>query len=415
MFNSTLKKAMRARRGAKAGAIAIALAAMFAAGSGPAWSAPSSSGSESYGVFADHIVAGRPAALTGVNAPQGNAYDAGLKAYLAEVNERDHGVNGRRLDFVTRDDGYVAERTKEVSAKLIAEDHVFAFVGIQGTSGLKALLGMREAAGIAKVGSSSGSEIKDPSYFPTRNTNYDDAKGITSHLNNLNDRTIAIVAQDDAFGKDALQAMQRAAKEDNVEITSIVMMKSNADLAGAAAALDELMKKAGSRTHNVAALLIDTPSGNFIKAFRAAKLTPNLFAISSSGEIEATAGLAAVENVIVSQTAPPMGMSMVLPNYPPVPDDTTPAVIEFHKLMAKRAPQYTNSVVAFEGYMAARVYVEGLKGAGVNPTRESFAKSLETFHMRNIGGFYYSYDTPAHEGNHFNELVMWRKNGGQVF
>lgn len=351
------------------------------------------------------IKIGRTGSLTGVNAPQGIAGSAGIKAYFDEVNAKG-GVGGRQIEFLTVDDGYKPAQAKEAATRLIEQEKVFAMILSNGTGTTNAILPLVVQAKIPLIGSTSGSIMRKEAdvtryFFNVRNSNYDDTKGITSFLSNVGDKSIAVIYQEDAFGKAAFADMQRAAKEDGVKISAQIAMP--ADAPNPAAYLKELMNSGGSTANNIALLLIDRPVGGVVKAARAMSLTQRLFAITSSGEIDKSAGVKDAENVIVSQTAPA------------ITDISVPAVYQFRELMARRAPAHINSVLAFEGFMAARVMVEGLKEAGPNLTRESLISALERFKSRDFGGIYYSYDTPLHTGTSYQNFYMFGKDGKFIY
>ena len=111
---------MRAGRtaGAVFGVIAMALAAPVLAGDN--------------GVFADRIVFGQAAVLEGPTASLGLGMREGLLAAFGEVN-RAGGVKGRKLELVSRDDGYEPKRSIEATRSLLDDDKVFALVGPVGT------------------------------------------------------------------------------------------------------------------------------------------------------------------------------------------------------------------------------------------------------------------------------------------
>src|SRR3954464_3535781 len=84
------------------------------------------------GVTNDKILVGQSVALTGAAAQLGIQMRNGVKAYFDSVNERG-GVNGRKLELVTLDDGYEPARTVPNTKKLIDEHKVFALIGYVGT------------------------------------------------------------------------------------------------------------------------------------------------------------------------------------------------------------------------------------------------------------------------------------------
>ena len=84
------------------------------------------------GVFDDRIVFGQSAAFDGPAAALGLGMREGILAAFNEANATG-GVNGRRLELVSYDDGYEPERAIANTNRLINENEVFALVGEVGT------------------------------------------------------------------------------------------------------------------------------------------------------------------------------------------------------------------------------------------------------------------------------------------
>ena len=59
-----------------------------------------------------------------------------------------------------------------------------------------------------------------------------------------------------------------------------------------------------------------------------------------------------------------------------------------------------------EGYLAARVLVEGIKRAGAKATRDSLVSGLESMGSQTMGGFSVSFSPTDHVASHFVELSM---------
>ena len=64
-----------------------------------------------------------------------------------------------------------------------------------------------------------------------------------------------------------------------------------------------------------------------------------------------------------------------------------------------------------EGYVAARVFAEGLKRAGAKPSRESLITGLEAMGSQSIGGFPVSFGPNDHVASNFVELSMLTGDG----
>ena len=64
-----------------------------------------------------------------------------------------------------------------------------------------------------------------------------------------------------------------------------------------------------------------------------------------------------------------------------------------------------------EGYLAARLFVEGLRRAGGKPSRESLVSGLESIGTQPFGGFAVSFSATDHVASSFVELSMLTGDG----
>jgi branched-chain amino acid transport system substrate-binding protein len=89
-------------------------------------------------------------------------------------------------------------------------------------------------------------------------------------------------------------------------------------------------------------------------------------------------------------------------------DMTVPVVKEYRALLdqAKGEPGFGT----LEGYIAAKVTVEGLKRAGKNLTRESFTKAMESMNSHDVGGFKVSFSPENHNASKFVDLTIISKD-----
>ena len=55
-------------------------------------------------------------------------------AYFTMINEQG-GINGRKINFISRDDGYSPPKTVEVAHQLVEQDQVLLLFGSVGTAG----------------------------------------------------------------------------------------------------------------------------------------------------------------------------------------------------------------------------------------------------------------------------------------
>ena len=64
-----------------------------------------------------------------------------------------------------------------------------------------------------------------------------------------------------------------------------------------------------------------------------------------------------------------------------------------------------------EGYVAARVTVEGLKRAGARPSREALITGLESMGTKLLADFSVSLSANDHVASHFVEMSMLTGDG----
>ena len=74
-------------------------------------------------------------------------------------------------------------------------------------------------------------------------------------------------------------------------------------------------------------------------------------------------------------------------------------------------PNYT----MLEGYIAARVLVEGLKRAGPNPSRERLVASLEDISDLDLGGYLVRFSKDNQNGSRFVDLGVVNRSGDLIF
>jgi ABC-type branched-subunit amino acid transport system substrate-binding protein len=75
-----------------------------------------------------------------------------------------------------------------------------------------------------------------------------------------------------------------------------------------------------------------------------------------------------------------------------------------HVALASGGDEFTFG--SLEGYIAARVFVEGLRRAERELSRESFIAALETLRDFDLGGFTVTYTPGDHNGSRFVDLTV---------
>jgi branched-chain amino acid transport system substrate-binding protein len=108
------------------------------------------------GVTDTEIVVGNTAATSGAFSVVGIPFNAGIEAYFRQINEDEGGIAGRTLRFVTYDDGFDQATGISYTKKLVEEDQVFALVGHFGTPTVSGTLEYIEDIGVPMVYAATG-------------------------------------------------------------------------------------------------------------------------------------------------------------------------------------------------------------------------------------------------------------------
>jgi len=135
-------------------------------------------------------------------------------AYFAMINDQG-GVNGRKINFISRDDSYSPPKTVEQVRKLVEEDQVLLLFQTLGTPPNLAIRGYLNDNKVPQLFVGSGADLwNDPGHYPWT-MGWQPSYGTEAHifaryiLKNLPDAKIAVLYQNDDFGKNYLTGLRR--------------------------------------------------------------------------------------------------------------------------------------------------------------------------------------------------------------
>jgi branched-chain amino acid transport system substrate-binding protein len=136
-------------------------------------------------------------------------------AYLAMINERG-GINGRKLQLISLDDGYSPPRTVEQTRKLIEQEQVLLLFSTFGTPTNTAILSYTNARHVPNVFLAAiGTKWVDPPHFPWSISLWPDQRieAVVQARYLLKSRPrskIAVLYQNDDYGKGYLKPLKDA-------------------------------------------------------------------------------------------------------------------------------------------------------------------------------------------------------------
>jgi branched-chain amino acid transport system substrate-binding protein len=341
------------------------------------------------------LVIGQTYVKTGPLASLSTEPLVGIRAMFTTLNANG-GINGRPVELRQLDDAFDPAKGAE-NVKSFVKDGAVGILMPIGTSPSVGALKAANELRIPVVGPYTGAApvVKFSEYnFPVRISYDEEYSRIVNHLFTIGLSRIAFAHNDNPGARSAMESTQKFIAERGEKLAGSVSIKNDgSDAAERAVELAKLKPKAVvlSVTNDVAA--------KFITAYRAAGGETAFYSFSFlNGQKLFTDIKKDAAGVVISQVVPyPWNSAM-------------PVIAEYQTAM-KKIGANEFSYASLEGYVAAKVMVEGLKRAGPNPTADSLQKGLESFKTLDIGGIAVSYRPGEHRGLTFSELSMLKADG----
>jgi branched-chain amino acid transport system substrate-binding protein len=350
------------------------------------------------GVTPTEIRLGASAVLSGPLGAQTRDYGVGSRLYFDAVNA-EGGVHGRKISYTTLDDGFDVKRAVENTRKLIDEESVFMIFHSTGTAQTGAILPLlAESRTIAfgpVTGASAFREKVNPYLFHVRASYANEARRILSQLKQTGISRIAVFYQDDGLGKTLQAELRLAATAENIAfVAEIKGDPAQPDFKAAAAATDKAQPQA---------VIVATAGNTFTSYIRAVQQTtakPGFYGFS-------VASLDVINRELKEQ-ARGIILTQIMPS---LRNTTIPVVAEYLKLLREKSPGAAPSASQFEGFVHAKLLVEGLRRAGRPLSTEAFIKAMESAGEISFGRFVAKYSPQSHNGSSYVELAIVDNEG----
>jgi len=366
----------------------LLIAAAFAAQSALAQTAP--------GITADKIRLGQAAVFTGPAAQLGIQMRNGIRAYFEEMNEKG-GVHGRKLELVTEDDMYESARAPAASKKLIEEHKVFALLGYVGTPTGVAHLPVVTEAKVPLVGMFTGAEaLRDPInryVFHVRASYYDETDKIVEQVVSTGGKKISVFYQADAYGEAGRKGTEIALTKRAMKIHSTGTVERNT------LKVEEAVRDINASQPDAVVMVgAYAACAEFIRQMKKAGSGAIFYNVSFVG------------SKALSDALGKEGVGVAISQVVPFPWARSLPVVKDYQAASKKAGFTDYNFSAMEGYLTAKVMVEGLKRTGKDLTREKFVDTMEKMEA-DLGGFHVSYSPKNHAGSKFVDLTIIGQEG----
>lgn len=341
---------------------------------------------ETPGVSGNEIHLGQSAALGGPAAALGTGMQLGLNAAFKEANDAG-GVHGRKIKVTSLDDGYEPDRAVANTKQLIEQSGVFSLIGAVGTPTSKATQPISTAAGVPFVGPFTGAGFlrapENANVVNVRATYDQETEAWIEYLTKEEGaERIAILYQDDGFGRVGLAGVQKAMDKRGIALVAEGTYARNTT--AVKSALLEIRKAKPDAVVMVGAY---KPIAAFIKLAKKLKMDPTFVTISFVGSKALAEELGKDgEGVIISQVVP-------------FPWDTSIKLVEdYHAALKAVDPNAEPGFVSLEGYMVGRLTVAALKQAGPGLTRQNFLDAIYGTGSFDLGGVQLTYGAGDNQG-----------------
>ena len=320
----------------------------------------------------DSVKIGYIGPLSGSLSLLGQGVRDGIETYVKYINDQG-GVNGRKIELISEDDGYEPMRTVAAAKKLSEQDHVVALVAQTGTPNVAATIAYateRKLPIIAPYAFSHTLTAPVKRYvFTTLPEVRVQADVLCNYLvGPLKQTKIAAIYQNDDFGQDAVIGLDECMKKANLPLIKLPFDRGATNFSGVVAQARQ------SGAEDVVFLGIPRDAALVMKEANKMGWKPQFSGHNALGDPQTftLAGANLVENAIAVAVMEPL-------------DSKKPQVAEFIARQAKYMPSTKPTTYSMHGYNAARVFGEALKKVDGEPTGDKIVAALESIKNLDTG------------------------------
>lgn len=343
------------------------------------------------------LVLGNSAILSGPLGRAVQAFLAGARLHFDAVSAQG-GVHGRRIRLVSLDDELKPPAAVANCRALLAEHRAFAFFGNVGSGTIAASTPVFRESQAPLIGNFAVSDsvregAAGAAYF-VRATYGREAERLVAHLATIGIRRIAVATLANPGGEEVLDLVRRAVRENGLgdDVVASAGMRSDG---GNVVEMGRTL--AAAEPQAVIVFVSGPPVAKLMQTVWEAGSQPSFYGMS------VVDGLLAAK--LLGDDLKGLATSQVV-TWPW--SVTDPEAIAYRELCqaAGQAPGYTG----FEGYINARVAVEGLRRAGRDLTRAGLHAAMRQMTLR-LGGLDIDYTGGRHTGSRFVDLVLVTRGG----
>ena len=350
------------------------------------------------GVTAREVRVGMSAAFKGTAAGLGTEYYRGAQAYYSDVNARG-GVFGRFVNVVALNDGYEPLPCVQNTVQLVEKEGVFFLSNYVGPTLTRALPVIKRYADqqLLLVGNFTGAQQqREAPYaeqvFNVRASYRQEMVALVDRFWQQGARKFGVFYQIDAYGRSGTDGVALGLAQRGGRIAAEATYARGAGFDQDMRAAVNALREAGVDV--VVCTGAYQGCGAFVRSARDAGWTVPISNVSVVGSDAMLRLLSAHGKKSGRDYTRALVNSQVVPSYE---DASLPAVAEYRAMVARYKPTVPeplrdagyavqdHSFIGLEGFVNAKVIVEGLRRAGANPTRAGLRTALESLRNFDLG------------------------------
>jgi ABC-type branched-subunit amino acid transport system substrate-binding protein len=282
--------------------------------------------------------------------------------------------------LISYDDEYDPPKTVANTQRLIHDDQVFMLFNFVGTPTSVKIIDIVHENKIPSFGFFTGAEALRTPFrhymFHVRASYYSEAEGAVSYfVDTLGHEKIAVMYQDDAFGKAVLRGVQLALHRRDMEIVAAdTFIRGTIDVQRAVETISE------SGAESVIMVGTYSPLARFIKRCQEEKFEPYFHTVSFVGS-KAFGG-----EILEQEIDPSLHEQIIVTQVVPSPfSEELEAVRTYRETIKKHFPEDELNYVALEGFVNAQILVNVLQKSGPDLTRSALINAIENISELDIG------------------------------
>jgi branched-chain amino acid transport system substrate-binding protein len=334
--------------------------------------------------------------FTGVLAASNKEGLDGAKLYFDAINAKG-GIAGRQIALETLDDKQDAKETVRIFKELIEQRKILTLFMPRTTPSIEASLPITQENAIPMIAPQTGGiAITSPfkKYaFAIRATYQAEVEKAIELQHSIGMRRFGFMVASDAFGKDSMQGAERAMIKLGIKPVAVEQIDNrNPDVRKTVETMLTM------RPDVVMMITSAKAASDFVKGYAGAGGYSQFISLSNTSNTDYVKGLGQhARGAIVMQV---------------IPSPFNPTARVAREFLAVAKDKNTPvSYASLQGYISAKVLVEGLRRAGRNLTPESLMRALESFKEFDVGDYVVEFDNDTRLGSTFVEATIITANG----